>query len=137
MLHNNTWCYCATPLYSLWGDFCYPLSVFFKLRIKPQFYCQKTDKHWTFGHRKSDLKDCSSRSLKDIKIYTLQDNGCCTTTLGIIPTLLQYSPTPYFQCVFLSFQAFLRAFFYVVFYLSSLVLQKVLQLLQRNDTTRF
>ena len=56
---------------------------------------------------------------------------------GTTPTLLQYSPTPYFQCVFLSFQAFLRAFFYVVFYLSSLVLQKVLQLLQRNDTTRF
>lgn len=54
----------------------------------------------------------------------------------ITPTLLQYSPTPYFQCVFLSFQAFLRAFFYAVFYLSSLVLQKVLQLLQRNDTTR-
>ena len=71
------------PLYSLWGNFCYPLSVFFKLRIKLQFYCQKPDKHWTFGHRKSDLKDCSLRSLKDIKIYTLQDNGCCTITFII------------------------------------------------------
>ena len=74
------------PLYSLWGNFCYPLSVFFKLRIKLRFYCQKPDKHWVFGHRKSDLKDCSSRSLKNIKIYTLQDNGCCTITCEIIPT---------------------------------------------------
>lgn len=74
------------PLYSLWGNFCYLLSVFFKLRIKLRFYCQKPDKHWTFGHRKNDLKDCSSRSLKNIKIYTLQDNGCCTITLDIIPT---------------------------------------------------
>lgn len=72
--------------YSFWGNFCYLLSVFFKLRIKLPFYCQKPDKHWAFGHRKSDLKDCSSRSLKDIKIYTLQDNGCCTITTFIIPT---------------------------------------------------
>lgn len=72
--------------YSLWGNFCYPLSVFFKFRIKLQFYCQKPDKHRTFGHRKNDLKDCSSRSLKDIKIYTLQDNGYCTITFRFIPT---------------------------------------------------
>ena len=72
--------------YSLWGKFCYPLSILFKLRIKPQFYCQKSDKHWTFGHRKNDLKDCSSRSFKDIKIYTLQDNGCCAITLIFTPT---------------------------------------------------
>ncbi len=76
------------PFYSLWGNFCYPLSILFKLRIKLRFYCQKPDKHWTFGHRKNDLKDCSSRSLKDIKIYTLQDNGCCTITCVVIPTLL-------------------------------------------------
>lgn len=67
-------------LYYLWGNFCYPLSVFSKLRIKLRFYCQKPDKHWAFRHRKNDLKDCSSRSLKDTKIYTLQDNGCCTIT---------------------------------------------------------
>ena len=73
-------------LYSLWGNFCYPMSVFFKLRIKLRFYFQKPDKHWTFGHRKNDLKDCSSRSLKDIKIYTLQDNGCCTITCEFTPT---------------------------------------------------
>lgn len=74
------------PLYSLWGNFCYPLSVFFKFRIKLRFYCQKSSVYRAFGHRKSDLKDCSSRSLMDIKIYTLQDNGCCTITLDIIPT---------------------------------------------------
>ena len=74
------------PLYSLWGNFCYPLSILFKLRIKLRFYCQKPSVYRAFGHRKSDLKDCSSRSLKDIKIYTLQDNGCCTITCEIIPT---------------------------------------------------
>ena len=73
-------------LYSLWGNFCYPLSILFKLRIKLSFYCQKSCVYRAFGHRKSDLKDCSSRSLKDIKIYTLQDNGCCTITLRFIPT---------------------------------------------------
>ena len=79
------------PLYSLWGNFCYPLSVFFKLRIKLEFYCQKPDKHWTFGHRKNDLKDYSLRSLKDIKIYTLQDNGCCTITRDVIVQALLLS----------------------------------------------
>ena len=38
------------------------------------------------------------------------------------PTLLHGSLTPYFQCFFLSFQVFLKMFFYVIFYLSSLVL---------------
>ena len=71
--------------YSLWGNFCYPLSVFFKLRIKLRFYCQKSSVYRFFGHRKNDLKDCSSRSLKDIKIYTLQDNGCCTITSPLFP----------------------------------------------------
>lgn len=89
-------------LYSLWGNFCYPLSVFFTLRIKPQFYCQKPDKHWTFGHRKSDLKDYSSRSLKDIKIYTLQDNGCYAITCEIIPTRSIRSFTKLFCLVIIS-----------------------------------
>lgn len=121
------------PLYSLWGNFCYPLSILFKLRIKLRFYCQKPDKHWTFGHRKNDLKDCSSRSLKDIKIYTLQDNGCCTITLRFIPTLFRDYHLSYFTSISSHFSAVLEVLFFVLFSLSSLVLQNMLQLSQENN----
>lgn len=70
---------------------------------------------------------CKNSNASHIRLFQVSE---------IIPTLLRLSPTPYFSGFFLHKTLFLRAVFYVLFCLSSLVLQKVLQLSQKNSSVR-
>jgi hypothetical protein len=58
------------------------------------------------------------------------------TEFRIIPTLFRHSHKGYSNSTLSHFQSIIKALFFELFYLSSLVLQKVLQLLQKNKSAR-